>query len=570
MKLKNTIKTTLLCFSLSIFSACSDFFDPDNSTYLDGEDYMKETSELYSGFVGVVTKLQAVGDKAIYLTDTRAEMFQPTGNSSELHDIYNYETNLAGNSYADPAPYYEVIIACNDYLDKAKRYKDARSQSVDESHYQGLISGILRIKAWTYFTLGKIYGKAVWMDEPMRELKEFPAPIGLNEIIQKCDELIEIGFDGVDGKSTMNWVEWITSTDENAEQNAGAFSHWNLMTPEYFALAADLELWKAEPNYHRIVYDLILPAMNEAFENASMTSSWVKWMMCLGVERGLGNIFNANPGNTDIAVGLISYNYQVQQMHSLYTHFRSSDRRLIPTNSAVARFRDPAYNPVPGNIDLSVPYDPRENTYYRPSGDEYYFNKYKRSTNDNGIFIYRSVDLYFMLIEAFNHLEKFEPMSALMHGGVGRAFPGPNNSVTWEGFTDWWLEYTPNGRRTYAFDSGVRGVLTSQFIADDARRNFLPYTNPHDPETPLTAEQLKEVKKNNDLEILKEIVLEQAGEGKTYPAMIRMARRYNDYNIIADLVCEKYPEEKKEEIRNKILNDGHFVPWDLDSQSSSH
>ena len=54
--------------------------------------------------------------------------------------------------------------------------------------------------------------------------------------------------------------------------------------------------------------------------------------------------------------------------------------------------------------------------------------------------------------------------------------------------------------------------------------------------------------------------------------MIRFAKRWNDYTLISRFVCEKYiGESKKAEIKNKIENNkAYFVPWDLNSTSSSH
>ena len=78
-----------------ISTGCSDFFETDNDTQLRGDDYVKEVGELYSGFLGIVTKMQAIGDKAIYLTDIRAELLEPTENTpSELYSLYNYDDDL--------------------------------------------------------------------------------------------------------------------------------------------------------------------------------------------------------------------------------------------------------------------------------------------------------------------------------------------------------------------------------------------------------------------------------------------------------------------------------------------
>ena len=57
------------------------------------------------------------------------------------------------------------------------------------------------MKAWIYLTLGKIYGEAVWFNDPIREMKDlndFPVK-NLDEIVEGCLDLLTKGFDGIDG-----------------------------------------------------------------------------------------------------------------------------------------------------------------------------------------------------------------------------------------------------------------------------------------------------------------------------------------------------------------------------------
>ncbi|MPN46689.1 hypothetical protein SDC9_194286 [bioreactor metagenome] len=123
----------------------------------------------------------------------------------------------------------------------------------------------------------------------------------------------------------------------------------------------------------------------------------------------------------------------------------------------------------------------------------------------------------------------------MINQGVNGTFP--NGGVTWPGFTDAWTSVTAIGNRKYP-DKGIRGVFSL------ANR---PFSN--------------EDKKLNDLAILDEMMLEFPCEGKIYPAMLRIAKRYGDYSVIADRVCPKYANP--DAIRNKILAGGYFVKWDL-------
>ena len=89
MKYNSEMKKTIIyaiTFLLSMtFAGCGDFFNPDTDDELNGNDYISSKTEMYTGFLGIMTKLQAVGDKEILLTDTRADLLQATTQStSEL------------------------------------------------------------------------------------------------------------------------------------------------------------------------------------------------------------------------------------------------------------------------------------------------------------------------------------------------------------------------------------------------------------------------------------------------------------------------------------------------------
>ncbi|MDE5693264.1 MAG: hypothetical protein K2I09_05025, partial [Duncaniella sp.] len=105
--MKKFIYSLSIMMSAMTFTGCSDFFAPETDDQLNGEDYISSDTEMYTGFLGIMTKLQAVGDKEILLTDTRAELLEMTSNSTpELISLYNYDEDLRGNSYANSAAYY--------------------------------------------------------------------------------------------------------------------------------------------------------------------------------------------------------------------------------------------------------------------------------------------------------------------------------------------------------------------------------------------------------------------------------------------------------------------------------
>ncbi len=536
---KNKLIYVLLCLVMALYS-CDSFFNVDTNITLDHTEYIDENTEMYAGYIGIMTKVQQIGDKVIYLTDTRGELLEPTRNTSnELHSLYNYDDDLSGNSYADPKGYYDVIIACNDYLLKLFDYKEKHTSSINMTHYEGLISSTLRVKAWIYLTLGKIYGEAVWFDDPMREMKDlsqFPL-LEIDEIVSACKELLTKGFDGINGRHSMVWKEWL---DPDTETKDSDYRFWDSMTPPYFALYAELCLWSGD--YQQTV-NLILSEMNKKF--ASTVNDATQYLRNKKMSGVYPQIWNYETPSPQELVSAIIYNYSKNQTNSLLKHFGTespNEYLLAPSEIGRLRFSDVSFNPLGGSSS-----DRREGaTFAKDEAGNYVIQKYrpinspKRTyayQDDVHIYTYRSAELYFMLAEALNNLGRTIEASALINQGVNGSFP--NGGVTWAGFTDDWTAVTSIGTRKYP-DMGIRGVF------DLGSREF---------------KRGDEFKQENDMAILDEMMLEFPCEGKIYPAMIRMAKRYNDYNIIADRVCPKYTNP--ESVRSKILNGGYFISWDL-------
>lgn len=558
-KIKNIIRWGLCCMTALAATSCDDYFEPDNATVLDGDNYIKEQSELYSGYLGVINKLQDVGDKAIYLTDTRAELLEPTGNNDELVDIYNYEPDLSGNSYADPAKYYDLVIACNDYLAKVKSYKDAHAEAIDMDHYEGLVSCIVRLKAWTYFTIAKIYGQAAWFDTPMLTLVDIASleTLDLDETLDRCSLLLEEGFDGVDGKHTMDWAEWILSVNAD-DATAGDYYYWNKMVPDYFVLAADIALWRGE--YQKVI-DLILPAMNEVLITTDLRSGQATWLCAGSYGNSYSRIFDALTPSSLAAVDVITYDYANGQRNYLIQHFYN-DYMLRPSVVGVNRYLDFEFNP---RAEDKV--DRRYSNFIGERDGELYFHKYRRLSgssrsnslqDDVHIYIYRNIDLYFMLAEAYNQLLRSDVTESLINDGVNKKFL--DEGLLYHPLFNEWTKSTFRGTRVYC-DGGVRGntgLLGRDIHIFDSLKVY-------------TEQEVETITRHNDSLIVCERILEQPGEGKTYESMLRVARRYGDYSIIANFVCPKYPLHQQEVIRQRIVAEGgYFVPWDLKKKSSVH
>lgn len=417
MKMKKILLNAAFILAVTLLGGCDDFFNPDTDVTLDNEDYISEESEMYSGYIGIMTKMQAIGDKVIYLNELRGEMVVPTATApTELYNLYNYDDDLSGNSYADPSGFYEVINACNDYLRKLKTYEE--KNSINESHYKALVSSTLRVKAWMFMTIAKIYGEVAWVDKPMtslRDLSQFDI-LNLDETMVACKNLLDIGYDNIDGTYETAWKDWV---DPDTELANSEYRRWDMMTPPYYALYAEICLWLGR--YQQCV-NLILNKMNSIYQ--STTNQSIAFLRNDMLFSHYTNFFNNETPYDYESASAIMYDYQNRQTNSLLKHFDSDYPNkywLAPAEVAVERFRDNDFGPLGSkDKDFRMGYTVSEYngkwviSKFRPT------SKPVRTAYRDDVFVYtyRGADLYFMLAEAFNQLGRRSVVDALINVGV--------------------------------------------------------------------------------------------------------------------------------------------------------
>lgn len=150
------------------------------------------------------------------------------------------------------------------------------------------------------------------------DLSVYPL-LNLDQIIDKCITYLNTGVDGVDGKLDMfSWEEWLKADQDDSsstDEEVNNYQYWDLVTPPYFVLAADLHLWKGD-NYWLVV-DLIRTALNNSF----LTKGDRIWNMGFYYNRYYAGIFDANIPYTDYSVFVLPYFSKKGQTNGLKRHF---------------------------------------------------------------------------------------------------------------------------------------------------------------------------------------------------------------------------------------------------------
>ncbi len=549
----------LLAFT---FSSCDDFFETNPDNIINAGDYINKDDEMYKGFLGIITKMQQAGDHAIFLTDTRGEFLETTGNAPiQLQNINNYESTI-GNKYADPTCYYSIIIACNDYIEKMTDYRIKKGTSMDDRtaiDFDALISNTLRLKVWSYLTLGRIYGKAVWFDDALEELKDlndtnvFTHLNNMKDVAEKCLYLLDNGImingNTISADLQMNWGAWLDSETENYDD----YKHWDYIVPTWLILKCELMAWRGTTDDYTWIRDNILEYLYSLHTDATITNGGYMYACNIPLTGMYSDMFfnksNGYVGNQFQLICGIMYDYKNKQRNRLVEYlcpsYPGDSYYLRPSYYARSRYAEQDVRGFTQRLTMNtINGDTCLTKYYYHRGE--YLNTNIFEINPT-IILYRGHDFHFLLAEAENHLGNWRQAESILNRGLNNEFPGKVIPDDWHyGYTSWF-----GGNGGYG-DVGIVGCVRG---AD----NLLP--KPTEQGYSLTEEQRIRL---YDEALVDEYLREFTGEGKSYSYMVRMAEKYNDPSIISSRVCNKYSGGMRDKVKAQIESGNYWVEWNLD------
>ncbi len=502
-KLLYSILSLGLMFTLS---GCKDFFNPDTSEILLEKNYVGDYTELYSGFMGLAASVQAVSDQASFLEGLRGDLLEPTPNAPrEIWSVYNHD-DLTNNGFASPKGYYNVIMNANDYLEHIFAYRKKDSTSISSTTFKGLVGGALRYKAWAYLMLAKIYGEAVYFDEPVTsygDISKYPV-LKFDDLISKCIDLIEVGTNGIDGTGN---VVWSTELFPGQGQSPTSLS-WDRICPPKEVLLAELYLYK---NDYQKVKDNCIAIIKRGGENEA------SYQLNLSEYNGEWKQFGYSFTRKEhICVQFYDYSlHQTNRYIDYYSSTYPNEYFLRPTTVAINRFATQTMAGLPGDK-----YRGSGVTYNQQNGNTVLYkflpanlSSDKIYTNDVLISLYRAAEVHLFLVEALIGMGHFQEALAFLNDGVGSYYNAKLGQFN-PPFSDYPSCLYRTSSTSEMANRGIRGR-----VGLDAVGNFAI-------NSASAMDTLVNMRRLDSL-VVEETCLEFAGEGKAYYAMNRMARRWS-------------------------------------------
>lgn len=507
----NTINMKKIIYSFAIISsmffttACSDFFNPEASDVLVEDNYINDNTEVITGYLGVAATVQSVAEQTMFLEGLRGDFLEPTTNATrEMWDIYNYQ-DLEGNTFASPKGYYNVIINANDYLSHLFVYREKDSTSVREATFKGLVSSVLRYKAWAYLQLAKIYGEAIYFDDPITsigEINKYPM-LGFDDLISKSIDLIETGVNGIDGKSSVIWTQELGRYYYNGVELTDGYLNMNCPPAEI--LLAELYLNKKD---YQKVRDNCLALLNAncPYGRLRMNLNYynAEWK----------NMFSRYTGTEDISIQVFDKNYgQVNNLYNYYSNSLGSKYYFRPTPTSILRFNSQYQD---GDVVSGDIYRGENSTYKVVNNDTvvYKFIQTNPSTTAVYLKLYRASDLYMFLVEANIGLGRLqEALTFLNKGFRGVTLTILNNKFN-APYEDYPVSMHGGGKGENA-NAGVRGLVNLNAVGTFALSS------------PTALDSLTNMRRLDSL-IIEEACMEFGGEGKALYTMNRIIRKWSN------------------------------------------
>lgn len=550
--------TSILLVTVGLLPGCKKVFDIEPRDQLDVTQAYQNVYDADAAVVGIYGKFMGLADRYVILNELRGDLLDYTINADDALRQISSHTVTAGNPYANPRPFYELIINCNDVLENFQvMVKDKKMTQIE---FNQRYSDIGALRSFLYLQLGIHFGSVPYVTnsltniDAVKDAGNFPR-LSFNVLL---DSLINFS-------ESLPWKE-IYPAGSNLNITVDGYP-----TEKFYInkklLLGDLNLWKG--NYLKAAqwYREVMEFATTGTQGENYYSQYK-----LGWAGGFNHYISystSRPG--DITTLVYNDGWRVMFESPMTSDgFRREwiwalpfDSKFQPQNSLIKLFSplggDYLVKPSQEIYDLwdgetqrpaqglSVPYDARKlmstaTIAGQPVAMKYLYNYINYSTltpinllTKNGKwFLYRQTTMHMRFAEAANRLGRHRLAWGLMNSGIAGAYPAPTSTVTY-------YHNTLFDTYPFNFDARNSGGSGVPYYRADWYRNIGIRTRANLMDTPVPASDSLLTIENS---ILKEAALENAFEGVRWPDLLRLALRRNDPSIIAD------------KIYNKLLKDG--------------
>lgn len=528
----------LFVLVLSSILSCKKAFDIEPEDALEASQTYRNVYDADAAVLGIYGKFVKLADKYMLLNELRGDLLDVTSNANNYLKQLGTQTVAADNPYADPKPFYEVIINCNDAL---KNFNIMREKKLlDNTQYYQRYTDILFLRSWLYLQLGIHYGAVPYVTDALTTIAD----------LQDESKFPKLSFEDLLSRLI---AETEATPREYLNQNTSAASPTLILPMDVYivkdgvfkffiqrrSFLGDLNLWKGNylkaAGYYKDVmetgtnsstgsdqqidlYDTYRVgddnSQDHSLKTTAVLNPWTKIFSAPLADRianwermwTLPFSSNFSPGNPLFTLFSKSGDYLVKPSslsirnwnNQIRTDGSLTDRRGLDMSYRLLNGIEPEVMKYSQNYNLSTPFD------------------------KTGVWvIYRAAVLHLRYAEAANRLDRRVLAGALVNSGIKAAF---GTKALYNGVPDSYpFDFNGDGgtiRGNWYRNSGIRGRAVNQ-------------------DYPITvANTVLEVEDR----IMQEEALETAFEGYRWQDLLRIAlrRQATEPNYLADKIAAKF------------------------------
>lgn len=571
----------LAAIVLTSLASCSKILDVKPEDELDESDMYRNVYDADAAVIGIYGKFVGLAERYVLLNELRADMLDCTINADENLRQLSTHSVTSANPYANPRPFYEVIINCNDVL---KNFDIMRQQNkMKDAEYQQRYADIAFLRSFLYLQLGIHYGEVPYVTDALENINDvndaskFPS-LSFNTLL---DSLITF-TEGVSYKD-----EYPSGTNLNITVDGYPTNKWFINKK---LLLGDLHLWKGNYVQAATWYRQVMETGTTGTVNGSYYSMYkVGWDSNGDIDH---YISYSRAGDATTLITTSQWRIMFEQSMSTEGFRREwvwaipFDHNFQPENPFVKLFSniggDYLVQPSQQAIDMwnneqqkaaqgspGIPYDARGQLSWKMINEQpvvmkYLYNYISNSTNlpanvlqkDSKWFLYRQTHMHLRFAEAANRAGRYRLAWGFFNSGIGGAYPAPTSDVTNYQHT-LWDAYPFNFDARNSGSTGVPYYRADWYrnIGIRSRANIVDYVVN-------SADSLSSIETG----LIDESGLENGFEGTRWPDLLRVAIRRNDPSFIADKVYNKLVKSGissgyAAQAKAKLMNKDWYLPF---------
>ena len=244
MSFKFIYKTLLVC-SLISASSCKKLLDVKPESEVDISNRYENVYDANAAVIGIYGQLMGIADRVIVLNELRADLMSPTANADRWLRELDEHTVSAENPWADPKPFYKIIINCNDAM--ANFDKMLAENKMNARDYRERHSDLGALRCWLYLQLGMHFGSVPYVTDPiasvsdLKDQSKYPK-LTFDELLEKLIQFM--------ARPEMYMGNYTNTTDQSNTSLARDISGYSAYPERNFInkllLLGDLYLWKGD------------------------------------------------------------------------------------------------------------------------------------------------------------------------------------------------------------------------------------------------------------------------------------------------------------------------------------